>query len=236
MDRTSFSTSIRSAFSSLDDSGILESRISPASLNVSDKFNELALSRSASYKEIYHKGLELGHYNCILKDYAYFQYSQDDRTSWRLAYYPSPYFSGCTPNLIELQDLRLKLKSDEISLIDFEEYVSDGFEAANRVPMLRFEYAEHQHKPVYHPAAHLHIGVDGGDRIASKVKLSPLSFTLLVIRSYYSTSWWSRTSAPIANQDTCVEGKFRSSLVSDGLSRLFEGDEAFSIHLSINFP
>lgn len=236
MDRTSFLTSIRSAFFSLDDSGIMESWINPASLNVSDKFNELALSRSASYKEIYHRGLELGQYNCILKDYAYFQYSQDDRTSWRLAYYPSPYFSGCTPNLIALEDLRLKLKSDEISIMDFEEYVADGFEAANRVPMLRFEYAEGQHRAVSHPAAHLHIGVDGEDRMASKVKLSPLSFTLLIIRSYYSTAWWSRTSTPIANQDTCVEKKFRSSLVSDGLSRLFEGDEASSIHLSINFP
>ena len=214
----------------------MESPTNPASLNVSDKFNELALSRSASYRAIYHRGLELGQHNCILKDYSYFQYSLEDRTNWRLAYYPSPYFSGCIPHLQELGDLRDQLSNDEITLGEFEEFIADGFEAVNRVPMLRFEYAERQHKLVSHPAAHLHIGVDGEDRLASKVKLSPLSFTLLVMRSYYSTSWWPRTSLRDENQDPCVEMGFRRSLISDGLSRVFDEDEAMSLHLSINFP
>lgn len=236
MENSEFRDSIRDAFSALREGGLLESPTNPSSLKVSDRFNELALSGVASYPAIYHRGLELAQYNCLLRDYSYFQYSIEDRKSWRLAYYPSPYFSGCAPHLQDLDELRSQLENNKISLTEFEEFVADGFEAVNRVPMLRFEYSEIQHKKLYHPAAHLHIGVDGNDRLASRIKMSPLSFTMLVMRSYYSSSWWPRTSLKNDGESPCIESRFRVSLHSDGLSRLFEPDEAFSLHLSLDFP
>jgi hypothetical protein len=236
-----FNASIRAAINFFVERDLWLSTVHETSLPRSIEFNKLSLT-SKEYTAIYDRGLSLSHYNFLLTDYSYFQFSYASDTEYALAYYPNPRLSG-SPEAIELFR-ELERERDEGSLNDEEfselvaELPSQGF-----IPRVRFEYSGNQYRNVRHPAAHFHLGMSGEDRWPSARKLSPRSFALLMAKFYYPATWWqgSRFSRPDDEQHLqladCLDEKLLSSIRLDGASQFFSDYEKMGLHFAaLNGP
>jgi len=80
-----FNTSIRSLISFFTEVGLWASTVYEVALPRSEAFNKISLT-SDDYVQIYETGLSLSHYNVLLRDYAYFQFSHVGETEYALAY------------------------------------------------------------------------------------------------------------------------------------------------------
>ena len=86
MERSDFSRKIRAAWSFFKDRVQLARIVSSlVPLAGDEAFRRLVLEPEASYRAIYLLGLSRAHYNLLLSDYAYLQFSWVSRGSWRLA-------------------------------------------------------------------------------------------------------------------------------------------------------
>lgn len=236
MTRGEFEASIRAISSFFSERDAIESTVYPVSLPRSQEFNKRALT-TQDYNVIYQAGLSLSHYNFILRDLAYFQFSHTSAVEWALAFYPNPRLTGSADALAKFNDLKGELDRDEIDDEEFSLLVS-SLEVRNYVPRVRFEYSERQYKQVKHPAAHFHIGMSGEDRWASSRKLSPRTFGMLIAKHYYPDLWWdrSRFSLPDADQElpgsveACIDEKLLNSIRNDGVSLAFSEFERHTFH------
>lgn len=240
MEAVEFDRSIRAVEAILNRVKLLEGTVYNFALPRSAEFNEICLI-SQDYDEIYEAGLRLSHYNYLMSDLAYFQFSRATETEWALAYYPNPRITGsriAKETFLELAEAR---DSGEISEEEFSELVLD-MPSKSYVPRFRFEYSLRQFRPVCHPGAHFHIGMSGEDRWSSSRRLSPLSFAHLMLKYFYPNEWWpqSRFSGPEENWNNprhiekCLDGELSRSLRRDGLSHLFCDEERSGLHFSSN--
>src|SRR6266436_2332379 len=62
-----------------------------APLEINEEFRDLILSNETDFTQIYLAGLNLSHYNFLIADYSYFQFSCLGRDRVRYAYYPNPF-------------------------------------------------------------------------------------------------------------------------------------------------
>ncbi|WP_082714891.1 DUF2290 domain-containing protein [Falsirhodobacter sp. alg1] len=238
MQSIKFDQSIRAVEGLLKKVSLLEGTVYNFSLPRSAAFNEISLA-SQDYNEVYEAGLRLSHYNFLLTDLAYFQFSRATDTEWALAYYPNPRITGSPSAKETFQELIEARDNGEISEEDFAELASD-IPSKVYVPRFRFEYSQKQFKPVRHPGAHFHIGMSGEDRWSSARRLSPLSFAHLMLKYFYPDEWWpeSRFSGPEENwkdpvhMANCLDDGLSRSLRSDGLSHLFCDEERSGLHFS----
>lgn len=232
MNEFEFNSSIRQALSFLERARLEELTVNLSRLRVNTSFNEVALNPQSTYEEMYRAALRLSHFNIQLSDFSFFQYSWSDPISWRLAYYPNPWLTGVPFAAGELDELKDLLEAGAIDTEEFFEEIATGFRYHGAVPMLRFEYSEEQYRPVSHPAAHFHIGTSGLDRWAWRRKLSPKSFTMLVVRMFFAERWSENTRFENPNVGNCWELELNASLQNDGVSLEFSNDEAQSVHLA----
>ncbi|MGH1378716.1 MAG: DUF2290 domain-containing protein [Alphaproteobacteria bacterium] len=156
----------------------------PVSLSVNLEFRDFAFSNNTQYSDLYRLGLKLKHYNILLKDYGYFQFSQQDENI-RFAYYPSTHNSQDSEII---SDLSQDLNSGLISLEDYSAFLEEMQESVT-IPTIRYECSFGQYKPFWHPCAHFHIGHHYDNRWPVKKILSPLAFTMIIIKKYYGDSW-----------------------------------------------
>src|SRR4051812_4084998 len=95
MDENDFAREIRQAWALINGQLSLGKLLtSNRSLPVDDLFRDVAIDSTSSYEQIYKTGLSRAHYNFLLNDYSYFQFTWDNKSSWRLAYFPNPWISG----------------------------------------------------------------------------------------------------------------------------------------------
>lgn len=236
MEVANFNTSIRAAIDFYIERGLWLSTVYNRHLPRSEEFNKTSLT-TKNYIAIYDKGLSLSHYNFLLTDYSFFQFSYVNEAEYALAYYPNPRLSGSTEAIEFYQELEKERDEGKLSEEEFSEFLVElpthGF-----IPRIRFEYSERQYRNVQHPGAHFHIGMSGEDRWASARKLSPKSFALLMAKFYYPKIWWegSRFSRPEQEQHlylaNCFDEKLLASIKHDGVSQLFSNDEKMSLHFA----
>jgi len=226
-----FNSSIRQCLSFFEEAKLDELTYNLSSLKVCPEFNDIALRPSANYQEIYRTALALRHFNIQLTDFALFQYSWTSARSWRLAFFPNPWITGVPDAIDKLTELREFLEAGVITTEEFLDHIADGFDYHHSVPMFRFEYSESQYREVVHPASHFHIGTLGNDRWAWRRKLSPLSFSMMMVRMYYPHIWLPRSSFQTEGVDDCWEGRLNNVLAHDGVSLEFTEYEARSVHL-----
>ncbi len=157
---------------------------------MNEEFRDKVLSEETAYSDTYLTGLRLSHYNFMLNDYSYFQFSWDREAHVRYAYYPNPYAGGAGG----LETFRRRRELLDAGMINLEEYLAlfwdDPPEA--RAPLIRYENAPDQYKALKHPCSHFHIGNHGDDRWALNRILTPRAFTLLVLKLYYGPIWRER--------------------------------------------
>src|SRR5271167_3266702 len=91
MDARSVQRSISKSWTAVDQMGLGRSFANPTSLRVMEAFRDISLAKDARYEEIYRRGMELVHYNFMLADYSYFQFSWFGNDNVRYVYYPNPF-------------------------------------------------------------------------------------------------------------------------------------------------
>jgi len=242
MTRDEFNASIRAIHRFFDSEKILESTVYLVALPKSEEFNRTSLT-SSDYNAVYETGLSLSHYNFILKDLAYFQFSHSAENEWALAYYPNPRVSGSSDALVAFNELREAADRGEIDDEEFSSLAS-SLPLGNYIPRVRFEYSESQYRRVRHPGAHFHIGMAGEDRWASSRKLSPQSFGLLIAKHYYPDLWWKNSRFSLTEEDqelagnveTCIDEKLGRSIRNDGISQSFSEFERLTFHFGAMQP
>jgi hypothetical protein len=128
-----------------------------------------------------------------MSDYSFFQFSWSGTDRVRYAYYPNPFIAGRKD---ELDNFRRRRELVEAGMITHEEYLSLLRDAPveSRVPVIRYENAPDQHNGLRHPCSHFHIGHHSDNRWALNRILTPLAFTLLVLKHYYGAEWSRRGS------------------------------------------
>lgn len=233
-----FNSSIRGVISFFIDVGLWASTVYEIALPRSVGFNKISLT-SENYVDIYAEGLRLSHYNVLLSDLSYFQFSHSSETEYALAYYPNPRVSGSAKSLREFQELEKERDNGNLTAEEFDELAA-CMPAHSYIPRIRFEYSKTQYRQVRHPGAHFHIGMSGEDRWCSGRKLSPLTFGLLMTKFYYPKTWWSgsRFSRPANEQETpealssCFDERLLISIKDDGVSHFLTDYEKMGFHLS----
>lgn len=236
MNLSDFNTSIRAAIKFHRELELWQSTVYTVGLPRSMQFNQLTLA-TKDYTQVYEVGLALSHYNFLLSDLSYFQFSYTSEVEYALAYYPNPRLSGSPAALDQYRGYEQERDDGLWTEEEFAELVSE-IPARTFIPRIRFEYSEKQYENVRHPGAHFHIGMSGDDRWASARKLSPLTFSLLMAKHYHPSKWWpgSRFSWPEKDQklfpDTCFDRQLVSALKSDGVSQFLSDDERMGFHFA----
>lgn len=238
MTLSEFNSSIRALASFFSEVEMWMTTIYEISLPRSEAFNKFSLTTD-NYVSIYEAGLSLSHYNILLRDLAYFQFSYANETEYALAYYPNPRLSGSIEALRVFRELEEERDNGALTTEGFDELVA-AMPACVYIPRIRFEYSKQQYRQVRHPGAHFHIGMSGEDRWCSGRKLSPRSFGLLITKLYYPEVWWegSRFSRPeqeqetLAAQSTCFDERLLESIKGDGVSQFLTEYEKMGFHLS----
>ncbi|ELI6426909.1 DUF2290 domain-containing protein [Vibrio harveyi] len=201
MNLTNFNASITRSAALCKELGLNPTVIAPTSLKVNDKFNQVALSSAATHESIYFAGLDNSHYNFILSDYSYFQFSYvqifnnedlEDKFEIRLAFYPNPINSA--DEVLPESTTNQLLAFNEMFLDDdwtFEEYSQALCELQVNVtvPIIRYDMSEEQFKRINHPKAHMHIGVNNTSRIATQKIFTPELFTAFILSNFYRDQW-----------------------------------------------
>jgi len=236
MIRDQFNSSIRATQAFFTNEDFVESTVYQVALPRSQDFNKTSLT-SQDYAQVYEVGLSLSHYNFLLRDMAYFQFSHTSESEWALAYYPNPRISGSPDALVDYNEFKEEFEKGEISDEEFSA-LAYSLPVKNFIPRIRFEYSESQYRRVRHPGAHLHIGMSGEDRWASSRKLSPLSFGMLIAKLYYPDIWWKQSRFDLDEDDqelpqhiqNCVDEKLLTSIRNDGVSLSFSDFERLTFH------
>jgi hypothetical protein len=185
MNRADFITSIRRSWDLVIRTDLGLSFSVPVPLPVNPEFRDLLYESGSAYEDVYVLALRRSHYNFILSDFSFFQFSffESDRST-RMAFFPNPF------QLLDFSPEELEILVSE-GAISYEDYASLSGEARilHRAPPIRYEYAPGQYREIIHPSSHFHIGHHSENRWSIERMLTPLAFTMWIIKQYYSTEW-----------------------------------------------
>lgn len=199
---------------------LAESFSNAASLPLNEEFRDLIFSPESTYVDLYLCGLNLSHYNILLKDYSFFQFSFESIDNVRYAFYPNPFIKGSSD---ELENFKRRRELVTAEMITHEEYLSmiDGDTKSSGVPMFRYENAPGQRKKFAHPCSHFHIGFHSENRWPISRLLTPYAFSMLVFKAFYGDQW--KMFGLREHPD--IDNKFDEDLINEKTNcRLIEND------------
>ena len=181
MTHPEFMHSMRSLHVLLNELGLLQQVYTTQALRPSGEFVSYALSDNPQYAVLYRLGLRNRDYNFLLNDYSYLQFGHaggNDDLSLRFGFYANPF--GPVPNLADLFDGA-----------DYEMYLQllEDQDEVSSAMAVRYDVALRDYIELRHPAAHLHIGLDENSRWPVDKILSPLAFTLWMLKLFYPDQW-----------------------------------------------
>ncbi|PLZ00962.1 DUF2290 domain-containing protein [Burkholderia sp. WAC0059] len=233
MDRSDVIRGINRTWDTAELLGIAEVFGNSGILPVNEKFRDLLFSSDTLYTDIYLAGLSMSHYNVLLSDYSYFQFSWERESYVRYAFYPNPFISGKEEDLSKFKRLRELVTAEMITHEEYLSLISDN-SSSSGVPMFRYENAPDQRRKFRHPCSHFHIGFHSENRWPLNRILTPFAFSLLVFKAYYGFSWkeiGDNDEQDISNvfERMLIEEKTNCRLVS---AELFEKIEERSFFFS----
>lgn len=202
--------------------GISEIYSNPSPLPVNDEFRDLALSSSTTYIELYNKGLALSHYNMLLTDFSFFQFSSEGIDNVRYAFYPNPYASSSDDYNHWFKSRQEMVQAGMLTHEEFLSLLADKT-GLGTVPLLRYENAPGQRAKFNHPSSHFHIGFHSENRWAVRRVLTPTAFALLVFKLYYGSNWRSRGD----DEEDEVRNRFERTLITEKAKCYLVADDLF---------
>lgn len=215
----------------LQETGLSRSVSSLQSLQVNARFNSVALDPESSYREIYLTAVSQSYYNLILLDYSILQFSWDSKDALRLAYLPNPWISGAPEVTRSVAKWEAFEEQGILSSNEVDQLIGE-LPYLGSIPPIRFEFSLSQYKEHIHPVAHLHIGRHTDNRWPLARVLSPLTFTMMIVKFYYGDQWCPRSSFAGASQDDCIDKRLIAELKLSPLVYHFSESERASLHFS----
>lgn len=195
MNKGSFNRSIADAYKFLKNMGLARACLNTNSLPVSDEFNRASLKGTPSHDDLFFKGLELRHYNFLMSDYSFLQFSltsEGPEEELRLAYYANPMSDNSDnqptnphEDIVELEEMFTQ------GDIDFEEFTQALSENTVNIssPIIRYDVSFNQFQQIKHPISHLHLGINNSSRVATNRIFTPKFFTMFIVRTFYYHYW-----------------------------------------------
>lgn len=188
MNENDFARSLRAAAELFEFLGVFESCTTFSSHDPSEKFRRLAYSADVRYADLYRVGLANHDYSFLLNDLSYVQYychRVDGILGLRYAFYPNPY--DFMPYSAFLEELGMESAGAD-SYEMYLEYLSEANESGH-VPPIRYDLAYRDYEALEHPTSHLHLGLHEDNRWPLDRVLTPLAFSLLIAKMFYSGQW-----------------------------------------------
>jgi hypothetical protein len=95
--------------------------------------------------------------------------------------------------------------------VDFETYVNTATSYSSYTP-LRYDFSlsQSEYCKHTHPAFHLHIGFENESRIPVKIRLTPFSFSIFVLSTFYPKKWRFAVEKGLIDQKTINNMKHSS--------------------------
>jgi hypothetical protein len=205
MKRSRVERGIQNAWRIVDDLGVGETLSTPQPLGVVEELRRAALDPTTSLPQLYIKINDLRQYNFITTDHAVFQFSVNE-PNVRYVYCPNPFINEGTTSIVKLRGLL------EEGLIDEEAYtqVLESKPIDSRAPLIRYEYAPDQYRPVKHPCAHLHIGHHNQGRCPVDRVWTPELFTFFIMKQFYPHAWYEWEGYSESQYDNLFETRLAS--------------------------
>ena len=222
MERHELDSGIRRAWAKAEELSLAETFSKPSSLVVDPAFRDLILKGGAAYSDVYLYGLRNSYYNFILTDYSFFQFSWSGSDDVRYAYYPNPFYLS-EGRQAQLRELRAMVDAEMMSEEDFLQLFRGSGAPDIRAPLIRYENAPSQYRELDHPTSHFHLGFHAENRWAIRRVLTPLAFSLLIFKQYYSSRW-----QIMSDSEDELGGSLERSLIEERGNCRVLGDEFFS--------
>lgn len=143
--------------------------------------------RKLTYRDRWQSCIENGWYDFSLDDGSFFQmrFSED-----HLSYS----FMQCPFDYMSFEDFAYDKLGEEWVLFEPElreeyEFYRSNETSEQSVTPIRYDYEPSLYREGFHPAGHVHFGIDNEIRIGTKKIFTPLTFTLFVVRQHYPLLW-----------------------------------------------
>jgi hypothetical protein len=215
----------------LDSLELGEAFVTPTPLTVIQEFRKVALNVKSLYTDVYESGLALSHYNILLFDLAFFQFGWSGENEVRYAYYPNPFISGNKEAQVKLQNWREAQSADILSEEDVSALIA-SLTTSGTVPLIRYENSPSQYRSLRHPCSHMHIGLHSENRWPLARVLTPLAFSMWIVKQYYTDSWsvYDDETHPIGNrlEQDLIDEQAKCRILGE---ELFGPSEVRSLHI-----
>ncbi|MBO6835247.1 MAG: DUF2290 domain-containing protein [Alphaproteobacteria bacterium] len=184
MNKTEVTKGIHKSWSFVEELCIGMTFSNPSPMKVEEEYRNLVLSENPKYEDIYLCGIRLSHYNFMLYDYSFFQFSCSDDYEVAYSYSPNPFGDSFE----RMEEWRQLLEQGIILEPEFDQLMESSQVSINQPP-IRYENSRSQYRGLEHPCSHLHIGFHRENRWAISRVLTPEAFTMFILKQYYPTEW-----------------------------------------------
>ncbi|ALL05961.1 hypothetical protein AQ505_10930 [Pedobacter sp. PACM 27299] len=205
MSEMNFSNSVKEVQSFLKEIGLFKEQ-GVKVINRDDVSGEFKnASQKADYFNLYKVALRNFDYDILLKDDSIFQFSYKFNGSSppdiRFAFFQNPRQYKSYDDFLEiLTEKGLIEKEGNESISDLLEEEYQQFLTEQNInessTSIRFDVDATAYKPLIHSTAHFHIGHKNNVRIPCKIILSPLKFSIFIIKHVYYTVWKTKIGEP----------------------------------------
>ena len=152
--------------------------------------NPASRYRTMPYAQVWEDCYRNQFYDISLVDGALLQFRAPSFRPLSIGYsfYECPYLTVAYEDFLkEVLDATYEDVGDEFRR-EYEDYVL-GLPKKDAVTPIRYDYDPPRYIPGVHPASHIHFGAASRVRVSARRLLSPLSFTLFIVRHCYPESW-----------------------------------------------
>ncbi|MDV4181112.1 DUF2290 domain-containing protein [Rhizobium brockwellii] len=184
-----------------------------------------SIMRKLTYRERWRVCIDEGWYDVILSDGSLFQFRYEPN---HLSYS----YIVCPFAFMSFEDFAFdRLGEDwrefELELQDEYELYRTSDIAEQSVTPIRYDYEPLLYRKGFHPAGHLHFGIDSHIRVGTRKVLTPLSFLLFILRQNYPVTW----EKILAHEEVKIFSReIRENLVDVG-AEFFSEEDAYEHYL-----
>ncbi|MDP5239650.1 DUF2290 domain-containing protein [Uliginosibacterium sp. 31-16] len=142
--------------------------------------------RELSYFDQWKACIENSWYNVRLEDHSLFVFNDSGEPSY--SYIQAPVVAETFRGFLNRQGFDYSQRNRSEFLDDYELELGTAGVRLNVTPF-RYDVDGGSYMQGRHPKAHLHIGLDNQVRLALRREMTPLSFSLFVMRQAYPDCW-----------------------------------------------
>jgi hypothetical protein len=187
MDRKDYDVSINESRKLLSSVNLF---MNPWAYRVSTNFID-AFRNNVPYNQAYKIWIRDLSYHFLFIDGSFIQfnveYDEKGLYAARYWYYQNPYEFISYEDYLNLSWIDPK-EADEVFISYYEQFLAE--QTLNyRSIHFRYDFSRNQYIKSIHPASHLHFWENRTFRLPSSITLTPLLFTLLVVKQMYIEEW-----------------------------------------------